>query len=174
LYVGKLATNKGVQFLLQAYADAGVTWPLVVAGDGPLRAAFEAEARQRNVNVRMLGWLTREETLAWIRHAGLLAFPSYGPESLSRVLIEASALGVPIAAMDTGGTRDIVHPGLTGLLSEDAAGLSRDLRTLFEDPRLRAALGAQARVETHVKFSASLVVERIEQIYRGLLSPRAA
>lgn len=174
LYVGKLATNKGVQFLLQAYADAGIPWPLVVAGDGPLRAAFEAEARQRRVDMRMLGWLTHDEALAWIRHAGLLAFPSYGPESLSRVLIEASALGVPIAAMDTGGTRDIVHPGLTGLLSEDPTGLSRDLRTLFEDERLRDALGAQARVEAHARFSASSVVERIEQIYRGLLSPRAA
>ena len=174
LYAGKLATNKGVQFLLQAYVDAGVTWPLVIAGDGPLRAALEAEARERGVAVQMLGWRTRDDTLAWIRHANLLAFPSYGPESLSRVLIEASALGVPIAAMDTGGTRDIVHPGLTGLLSADAAGLSRDLRTLFENPRLRAALGAQARVEAHARFSASSVVERIEQIYRGLLSPRAA
>ena len=174
LYVGKLATNKGVQFLLQAYADAGVTWPLVIAGDGPLRAALEAEARQRGIDVRMLGWLTRDDTLTWIRHAGLLAFPSYGPESLSRVLIEASALGVPIAAMDTGGTRDIVHPGLTGLLSTDADGLSRDLRTLFTDERLRASLGAQARIETRAKFSAASVVERVEQIYRGLLSPRAA
>jgi glycogen synthase len=174
LYVGKLATNKGVQFLLQAYADAGITWPLVVAGDGPLRGAFEAEAGQRGIPVRMLGWLSRNETLAWMRHAGLLAFPSYGPESLSRVLIEASALGVAIAAMDTGGTRDIVHPGLTGLLSADAAGLSRDLRTLFEDERLRASLGAQARVEAHARFSAASVVERVEQVYRGLLSPKAA
>ncbi len=47
-----------------------------------------------------------------MRHATMLAFPSYGPESLSRVLIEAAALGAPIAAMDTGGTRDIIqHAG---------------------------------------------------------------
>jgi glycosyltransferase involved in cell wall biosynthesis len=174
LYVGKLATNKGVQYLLQAYADAQIDWPLVVAGDGPQRAEFEAEARARHIDVRMLGWLNRDDTLAWIRHASVLAFPSYGPESLSRVLIEASALGVPIAAMDTGGTRDIIHPGLTGLLSADAAGLSRDLRTLFSDERLRTALGAQARVEAHAKFAAASVVERIEQVYRGLLLPRAA
>jgi len=174
LYVGKLATNKGVQFLLQAYADAGIDWPLVVAGDGPLRGEFEAEADRRGISVRMLGWLSRDETLKWIRHAGVLAFPSYGPESLSRVLIEASALGVPIAAMDTGGTRDIIHPGLTGLLSTDAAGLARDLRTLVNDERLRSSLGAQARVEAHLRFAAGSVVERIEQVYRGLLLPRAA
>jgi glycosyltransferase involved in cell wall biosynthesis len=174
IYVGKLATNKGVQYLLRAYSEAGVTWPLVVAGDGPLRDEFEAEARTRGVTVRMLGWLSRDETLTWIRHAEMLAFPSYGPESLSRVLIEASALGVAIAAMDTGGTRDIIHPGLTGLLSADAAGFSTDLRTLFTDTRLRQALAAQARVEARRTFSASSVVERIEQVYRTLLSPRAA
>ena len=33
--------------------------------------------------------MTRDEVWAWMRHATLLAFPSYGPESLSRVLIEA-------------------------------------------------------------------------------------
>ena len=174
LYVGKLATNKGVQFLLKAYADAGISWPLVIVGDGPLRESLETEARERSINVRMTGWLAREDTLAWMRHASMLAFPSYGPESLSRVLIEASALGVPIAAMDTGGTRDIIRAGITGLLSNDPAGFAADLRRLYEDARLRASLGAQARAHSHATFSAASVVERIEHVYRGLLMPRAA
>ncbi len=174
LYAGKLARNKGVQFLLGAYAAARVTWPLVVAGDGPLRAEFEAEARRRGIPVEVLGWIPRNETLTWMRHAAALAFPSYGPESLSRVLIEASALGVAIAAMDTGGTRDIIHPGVTGLLSRDVAGFAEDLGTLFRDERLRAALGSQARVEARATFAAESVVERIEHVYRSLLEPRAA
>lgn len=174
LYAGKLARNKGVQFLIGAYRDSGITWPLIVAGDGPMRKEFEAEARDKGVPVRILGWLPRERTLAWMRHASLLAFPSYGPESLSRVLIEASALGVPIAAMDTGGTRDIVHHGLTGLLSKDPVGFSRDLARLFQEERLRHALGSQARIEAHATFAAASVVERIEKVYRSLLEPRAA
>jgi glycosyltransferase involved in cell wall biosynthesis len=109
-----------------------------------------------------------------MRHAAALAFPSYGPESLSRVLIEASALGVPIAAMETGGTRDIVHHGRTGLLSKDAEGFARDLGALFKDDRLRAALGSHARIEARAAFAADSVVERIEQVYRSLLEPRAA
>jgi glycosyltransferase involved in cell wall biosynthesis len=174
LYAGKLAPNKGVQFLIRAYLDAGITWPLVIAGDGPMRQAIEVEARREGIDLRILGWLPRAETLAWIRHAEILAFPSYGPESLSRVLIEASALGVAIAAMDTGGTRDIIRPGLTGLLSADPGGLAADLSRLFADARLRGSLGAQARAEAHAKFGATSVVERIEQVYRTLLLPRAA
>ena len=123
LYAGKLARNKGVQFLLGAYQAAGISWPLVVAGDGPMRAELEAEARDRGIAVEILGWIPREQTLAWMRHAAILAFPSSGPESLSRVLIEASALGTPVAAMDTGGTRDIVHHEVTGLLSQRPRGI---------------------------------------------------
>ena len=174
LYAGKLARNKGVQFLLGAYQDAGISWPLVVAGDGPMRAELETEAQKRGIAIEILGWLPRDQTLTWMRHAGILAFPSYGPESLSRVLIEASALGTPIAAMDTGGTRDIVRHGATGLLSTDPAGFARDLERLFTDERLRAALGSRARVQAHASFSAESVVERIEQVYRSVLEPRAA
>jgi glycosyltransferase involved in cell wall biosynthesis len=51
LYAGKLATNKGVQFLVPALADAGIRWPLVVAGDGPLRTTIERDAAARGVSL---------------------------------------------------------------------------------------------------------------------------
>ena len=174
VYAGKLAPNKGVQYLMQAYRDAGVDWPLIVVGDGPLRASLEAEARMHGIDARFPGWRPRDETLGWIRHAAFLAFPSYGPESLSRVLIEASALGTPAAAMDTGGTRDIIHAGITGLLSESPAAFSQDLARLHHDERLRHSLGAQARIEARARFATPSVVERVEQVYRSLLLPRAA
>ena len=174
LYAGKLATNKGVQFLLRAYERAHLHWPLVVAGEGPLRAALEAEARARQIDVRLLGWLGRTETLSWMRHATMLAFPSYGPESLSRVLLEAAALGVPIAAMETGGTRDILHAETTALLSADVDVFASDLARLAADPALRAALGHAARLDVHARFNAPSVVEQIERVYRSLLLPQAA
>jgi glycosyltransferase involved in cell wall biosynthesis len=174
LYAGKLAVNKGVQYLLPAIAAAGLTMPVVIAGDGPMRESLEADARERGIDLRVLGWLSREEVWAWMRHALLLAFPSYGPESLSRVLIEASALSTPIVAMNTGGTPDIVHDRVTGLLSGDTGAFARDLATLAADERLRATLSHAARIEAHARFSATSVVERVEQVYRSLLDPRAA
>ncbi|HUL72092.1 MAG TPA: glycosyltransferase family 4 protein [Vicinamibacterales bacterium] len=174
LYAGKLAINKGVQFLARAIADADIRWPVVVAGDGPLRGQLEHDARAAGLDLRVLGWRDRSEVLAWMRHAAILAFPSYGPESLSRVLIEAAALGAPIAAMDTGGTRDIIHAGVTGLLSSDPAAFARDLARLATDDRLRKALGAAARADVHQRFATASVAERVEQVYRGLLRPLAA
>jgi 2-deoxystreptamine N-acetyl-D-glucosaminyltransferase/2-deoxystreptamine glucosyltransferase len=109
-----------------------------------------------------------------MRHATMLAFPSYGPESLSRVLLEAAALGVPIAAIETGGTGDILESGVTALLSNTPAAFAQDLARLGRDERLRAALGHAARQDVRARFSATSVVDRVEQVYRGLLQPRAA
>ena len=83
-------------------------------------------------------------------------------------------LGVPIAAMDTGGTRDILHAGTTGLLSSDPTEFARDLARLAADERLRASIGAAARADVRVRFAAPSVVERVEQVYRSLLEPEAA
>jgi len=67
--------------------------------------------------------------------------------------------------MDTGGTRDIVEPGVTGLLSASPDGLAADVRRLKNDPGLRAKLAGAARAKVEREFDAAAVVERIERLY---------
>lgn len=172
LYVGKLAVNKGTDHLVDVVRSAELDWPLMVLGEGPDRAAIEKEAARAGANVRFLGWRDQVEVATWIAHAGILIFPSRGPESLSRVLIEASALGVPIAAMNTGGTADIVEDEVTGLLSDDAAGLAEDVRRIRFGEVLRQRLGAAAAQRAAGKFDAPAVVGRVETLYRELLEGR--
>ncbi|MBA2603278.1 MAG: glycosyltransferase family 4 protein [Acidobacteria bacterium] len=167
LYLGKLAPNKGTVHLVPTIERAGLDWPLVVAGDGPDRTAVEAAARRAGRDVRFTGWVDQGEATAWLAHASMLVFPSRGPESLSRVLIEASALGIPIAAMNTGGTPDIVEDQSTGLLSATPEELAGDVRRLAADEGLRGRLGAAAR-ERAQRFDAPAVVERMERLYLSL------
>jgi len=96
-------------------------------------------------------------------------FPSRGPESLSRVLIEASALGLPIAAMNTGGTPDIVINQRTGLLAHTPEGLADDIRRLRSDDSLRARLGSDARAHATATFDTSVVIPQIERLYVDLM-----
>ncbi|HEX6975615.1 MAG TPA: glycosyltransferase family 4 protein [Vicinamibacterales bacterium] len=170
LYVGKLAPNKGTASLVSVVECAGLDWPLVIAGDGPDRAAIEADAKRSRRDVRLVGWVDRDEATAWLAHASVLVFTSRGPESLSRVLIEASALGIPIAAMNTGGTPDVVIDEQTGLLSLTPEELSADVRRLRADQSLRERLGAAARVHAEQRFDAARVLERVEQVYAELLA----
>lgn len=170
LYLGKLAPNKGTNVLLDVAVKADLDWPLVIAGDGPDRAALETAAKLSGKTVEFKGWVDKDEATRLLAGAGMLIFPSRGPESLSRVLIEASALGVPIAAMDTGGTRDIIEPGVTGLLSASAEGLAGDVRRLRADPELRQRLGRAARLKVEREFDADAVVARIESLYGELVT----
>lgn len=174
LYLGKLAPNKGTSWLVDVVRGADLDWPLIVAGDGPDRGAVEAAAKASGRRIEFTGWLDKTEAARLLAGASLLIFPSRGPESLSRVLIEASALGVPIAAMDTGGTRDIIEPDVTGLLSSSPAGLAADVRRLRHDPVLRKSLAEAARRKMEREFDADAVVARIEAVYESLVRGRGA
>jgi glycosyltransferase involved in cell wall biosynthesis len=174
LYLGKLAPNKGTQHLVDIVRDADLRWPLAIVGDGPDRPTLEAAARASGRDIRFTGWADREAATSWLAHASLLVFPSRGPESLSRVLLEASALGIPIAAMLTGGTGDIVRHEETGLLSHSLRGLTDDVRRLAADQALRQRLGAGARAHAEATFAAPSVVARLDALYRELLAEKRA
>jgi glycosyltransferase involved in cell wall biosynthesis len=171
VFVGKLSRNKGAQTVVDVASRARLTLPLVVIGDGPERRAIASAATAAGRDIRLLGWLDRREVFRWLRHATLLMFPSTWPEPLSRVLIEASALSVPIAAINTGGTADVVVHEQTGLLSSSVDGLAVDVARLEADAQLRGRLGEAAgrRAESH--FDSRVVIDRMEALYRGLVSP---
>ena len=109
LFIGKLEENKGARLLVPAVAAARTGLPLVVLGEGSLAHAlkFEATAAGVTASPARLGGARGRPARA--RGAPpRSSFPSLWPEPLSRVLLEALALGTPVAAMETGGTREIL------------------------------------------------------------------
>ena len=169
LFVGKLAKNKGAHLLVDIAERASLQMPLVAVGDGPERRAIEEAAIAAKRDVRVVGWQSRDEVFRWMHHAAVLIFPSNCLETLSRVLIEASALGVPIAAMNTGGTEDIVVNEATGLLSTSVAALAADVVRLTGDADLRARLAERAAARAQTEFDLPVVVSRMEKLYRDLV-----
>lgn len=167
LFVGKLEENKGARLLVPAVAAARTGLPLVILGEGSLAHEVKFEAASRNVPLVMRGWAHRDDVLRALGRARVLVFPSLWPEPLSRVLLEALALGVPIAAMATGGTREILQDGESGLVVTDAPGLGDAVGRLASDEALRARIvaGARARAEA---FSPAALVPRYEAVYKRL------
>jgi glycogen(starch) synthase len=167
LYVGKLEPNKGARFIVPAVATARTGLPLVILGDGSQAQAVATDAARQGVRLVQLGWTNREDVLRTLARATVLVFPSLGPESLSRVLLEALALGTPAAAMDTGGTAELVQNERTGLLVDDAAGLGTAISRLAGDERLRTRLAEGARERARA-FSPAALVPRYESVYSQL------
>ena len=170
VFAGKLATNKGAHMLVDVASLARLSMPLIVIGDGPERGRIERAAAVAGRDVRVIGWRDRNELFRWLRNAQFLVFPSVWPEPLSRVLIEASALSVPIAAMNTGGTGDIIVDEETGLLSDTVAGLSEDVARLAADGPLRERLGKAAARRAALHFDIPVVVQRMETLYEDVIA----
>ena len=142
LYVGRLAAEKGVDVLLQAFA--GVDGELVLAGTGPDEPRLRRMAPPRT---RFLGYLGRDELPAWYAAADVLVLPSLS-EPWGMPLNEAAAAGLPIVATDAvGAAAELVEPGRNGFVvpAGDAAALGGALQRFAEDPALRVAAGARSR-----------------------------
>ena len=166
LFVGKLEANKGARDLMPALARANTGLPLVVLGSGSEEPNLRTQAAKHAIEIHAPGWADREDVLRAMKRAEALVFPSSWPEPLSRVLLEALALGTPIAAMDTGGTSELIEDEVSGLLSHDVEGLGDSVRLIVHDPAVRSRLkeGAMRRARA---FSPAALIPRYEAIYRG-------
>jgi glycosyltransferase involved in cell wall biosynthesis len=167
LFVGKLEENKGARMLVPAVAASRTGLPLVVLGEGSLAHALKFEAAASGVELHLRGWAHRDDVLRALARAEAVVFPSLWPEPLSRVLLEALALGTPVAAMDTGGTREILGEEQGGIVVADVPGLAEALARIAGEPALRRRLAEAAR-ERAKAFSPQALLPRYEAIYRRL------
>ncbi len=132
LYVGRLSAEKGILELVEACRDL----PLVVVGDGPLRARVP----------NAVGFVPPGELGPWYERAAAVAVPSRR-EGYGVVAREAMAWGRPVVASRVGGLADVVQDGATGRLvvPGNVAALRAALVELLGDDMLRERLGRAAR-----------------------------
>ncbi|MFN0009934.1 MAG: glycosyltransferase family 4 protein [Planctomycetota bacterium] len=174
LVLASLIRRKGLDVLLDALAtlrNPGIV--LWIAGEGPERAALEAQAERLGLaaRVRFLG--RREDAADLLAACDVYVLPSRR-EGLGVSALEAMAARRPIVATRVGGLGDAVADERTGLLvpPEDAAQLARALTRLAADPALRRRLGEAGPARLAEGFLASQMVDAYEKLYRDLLEER--
>jgi rhamnosyl/mannosyltransferase len=178
LFVGRLVPYKGVDVLLRAMPHVGATaW---VVGDGPLRAALEAEAARLQVagRVQFLGPLPDAEVVARLHACDLFVLPSVThAETFGMVQIEAMACGKPVVSTNVrSGVPWVNRDGETGLVVEpgDAGALATALNRLVADASLRARMGEAGRLRVEREFTLEAMAAGTAAIYRDVLSAPAA
>jgi glycosyltransferase involved in cell wall biosynthesis len=118
--VGRLCEQKGQLLLVEAahrLAARGVSFELVLAGDGELRSEIEVLIGRHNLQdrVRITGWITSTEVREQIQAARALVLPSFA-EGLPIVIMEAMALKRPVISTFVAGIPELVVPGEHGWL----------------------------------------------------------
>ncbi|MDO4484321.1 MAG: glycosyltransferase [Clostridia bacterium] len=174
LFAGRLSENKGVRYLVDAMKSIPNA-KLVIAGDGPERAALEAQAAANGIDAQFLGNKTHEELAVIYASADVLCAPSVimpngAQEGFGLVLVEAMASGLPVVGTATGGIPTIVKDGRNGLLvpDKDSAALAGALqRILSLSPDERRAYAACAR-ETALQFDYEVIGREYARVLDGV------
>ena len=168
LALGRLHVKKAFDVLLQAMAHLPGVY-LWLAGDGPLRAKLQAQARQLGVasRVRFLGW--REDRAALFAACDLCVMPSRF-EPFGTVMIEAWAFGKPLIAAAAQGPKGLVQNGENGLLVpiDDAPALATAIHRVIDQPELARRLAEMARREYEADYTEAAVVSRYLAFYERI------
>lgn len=160
LFVGRLAAVKGVPVLLHALKGVVQDHPdvrLTLIGDGPERAALEAEARALGLAgvVDFLGYKAQAEVAVALRDADIFVLPSFA-EGLPVVLMEALAARVVVLTTRIAGVGELVEDRVSGRLVApgDPEALEQALRELLDaSPEQRRAMGEAGRARVMAEFN---------------------
>jgi glycosyltransferase involved in cell wall biosynthesis len=152
--VGRFKESKGQHLAIEAIAaarEAGVDMQLTLIGPGDRKPAYESARRLGVRDLVSLHGPTRDVGRYW--SAAHVALMCSDAEAFGLVTVEAMRAGLPVCGTNSGGTPEIIDPGVNGLLSAagDADALAANLIVLESDENLRHRLAVRA-VETSQRF----------------------
>ena len=170
LYMGRVATEKNVEALLQAWRLVNMEGcRLVIVGEGPLRTTLQNSYDEDNV----LWWGYESDLatrIALLQCAEVFVLPSL-VEGLSLALLEAMASGCACVATDAGADGEVLIGGAGIVLS--TLGVTSQLRTLLpvlrDQPVLTRELGRQARERVLQRYTMARNIDSLERLYGELI-----
>jgi glycosyltransferase involved in cell wall biosynthesis len=182
LFVGRLSEEKGLHGLLAAWKRLPQEFParpipLFLLGDGPMRAEIAPQMGSSGLTeAALVGNVSREEVLRWMRGARFLVCPSHWFEGCPLVIVEAFACGVPVITTGHGPTAEMVDHGRTGLHVSpgDDADLAAKVAWAWAHPEEMRVMGGAARQEFDRKYSAERNYSQLIALYRRLVEQKAS
>ncbi len=173
LYVGRVAYEKNIDFLLDALPHALRTCPralLVIAGEGPALPALRRRAERLGItdHVRFVGYLDRQRELPDCYAAADLFVFSSRTETQGLVLLEAMASGLPVLAFAELGAREIIEPRRGALPApQEPESFGQAMASLLNDANRRQSMADEARRFAE-EWSIGFCAQRLAYVYREL------
>ena len=172
LFVGRVAFEKNISFLLRMWVDLIKKQPnvlLVVAGEGPAEASLHALSKELNLedNIKFIGYLDRNTELnACYQSADVFVFSSLS-ETQGLVLLEAMAQSTPVVAIAELGTKSILVEGEGALIApHNEMIFAEKVHTLLSNKSGRNALGKAAYHYAKTRWTDRAQAERMINFYK--------
>ena len=173
LFVGRVAHEKNIGFLLEAVVQARQIRPdalLVIAGEGPAMADLKAQTAALGLQdaVQFIGYLDRQQALPDCYAAANVFVFASRTETQGLVLLEAMAAGVPVIALSEMGTTDILAPA-RGAFSppNDPRAFGEVLGQFLKHPEAWRHLNDEAPIYAQ-EWTDVAMAERLARLYGEL------
>lgn len=177
LFVGRLAKNKGLEYLIEAVPEVLQRFPetkfvLIGEDEGMLQ---KLSGRAKNLRVEdkilFLGTMDDDKVSQAYIDCSVFVLPSEF-EAFGIVLIEAMAAQKPCIATRVGGVPYVVKDGETGILVDyaDSQQLANAICTLLSDEEKRTSFGKAGRTWVEKNFAIENIVDRLEDVYSEVLN----
>ena len=170
LYVGRVAHEKNIEFLISSFLEVRRARPaacLVIAGEGPARSSLAAQVNRLGLagDVAFVGYLDREQSLADCYAAADVFVFASRTETQGLVLLEAMAQGCAVVSTAELGTASILQPGCGARVApEQPEVFAQAVIDLLDDPARAARCGARARDYAR-GWSAGRMAGRLREFY---------
>ncbi|MFF3946113.1 glycosyltransferase [Streptomyces sp. NPDC001902] len=167
--VGRLDDQKGIDMLLDAWAEAAPQvpgWRLRLYGTGELEAELRAQCTALGLD-DSVEWMGQTDDVVGALHGASLFVQSSRGEGFPLALMEAMACGLPCVAFDCApGVHEIVQDEVDGLLAApgNVSELARQLVRMILDQDLRDTMGERARVNVQ-RYSPERITDRWEELF---------
>lgn len=171
----RFVPRTGVLELVRAMPEVCRAVPgarLAIAGRGPLepriREAIAALGLQRDI--RLLGWVSEDDLVRWLRTADLVVIPTQELEGFGLATAEALGCGTPVVGTPAGATAELLEQLDSSLLTRDAtpAAIASTLTEhLLCRERLRE-LASRARAVVHPSMAWAHVANEHLALYAQL------
>ena len=173
LYVGRVAHEKNIEFLLHAFVALRRVRPgamLAIAGEGPAREHLQALVARLGIaaDVQFIGYLDRERGLGDCYAAADVFVFASRTETQGLVLLEALAQGRPVVSTAHLGTASILQAGCGAHVApEKPDAFAQAIADILDDPARAARLSAQAKSYAS-GWASNLMARRLAELYREL------
>ena len=157
LYVGRLAKEKSLDFLIKAFARLPYSknYYLVLVGDGPEKENLMSLAKKEGLADKVIfaGSVPHSETKRFLNSCDIF-LSLYNLSNLGNPVLEAMSCGKCVVALNSGEMEDVIENGQDGVLIrfEDLENAGPVVLELLKNDKKRAALGRSALAKSRVKF----------------------
>jgi glycosyltransferase involved in cell wall biosynthesis len=171
--VATLRSWKGHRYLLDALAriaDARVK--AVVVGGGPGEDNLRRQAAALGIGERVTMAGQHEDVVPWLQSFDVFALPSYANEGVPQAIMQAMACGLPVITTAVGAIGEVATDEVTALMVEpqNADALAAAILRLRDDAGLRERLGQAGSAVAQERFSAKVMLDKMERVFTAALA----